>query len=100
MVTEPMTGEEQVLWDYIEQESDELILQMARNVSEDGFDRVESGPEIVTLKVMSAAIVKMLAIATEKTGRLDLATAYLEMVPMHVELIKVYSFKALERQGR
>lgn len=91
-----MTREEQVLWDYIEQESDELVLQMSKNVADDGFDRVD-GPEIVTLKIMSAAVVKMLAIATEKTGRLDLATAYMEMVPMQIELIKVYSFKALER---
>lgn len=96
MTAEPMTREEQVLWDYIEQESDELVLQMSKNVADDGFDRVD-GPEIVTLKIMSAAVVKMLAIATEKTGRLDLATAYMEMVPMQIELIKVYSFKALER---
>lgn len=93
-----MTAEEQILWDYVDEESNDLILSMSRNVIEDGFDQVPQGAEMVSLKIMSAAIVKMLAIATEKSGRLDLATAYMEMVPLHVELIKVYTFRALERE--
>jgi hypothetical protein len=103
-MTEKMSSEEQVLWDYIEQESDELLLAIVKNIREDGFDKSVPDPvtgvENVALKILSASIVKMLALATEKTGRLDLAKAYMEMVPMHVELIKVYTFRALEREGR
>lgn len=100
MSTSPMTVEEQILWDYIEQESSELLLKLKENVESDGFDKAAgaSGTEIVALKIFSAAIVKMLAVATERNGNYDLATAYMDMVPLHVELIKVYTFRAMERE--
>ncbi len=90
-----------MLWQYVEDESNEIVLTMMRNVEDDGYDRVSpgaSGAETIVLKVLSAALLKMLALATERVGTTDLAGAYMEMVPMHVELIKVYTFRALERE--
>ncbi len=100
MSTSKMTHEEQMLWDYVEDQSNEMLLTMTRNVEIDGYDRAAgaSGTEMVVLKVLSAAIVKALAVATERVGNYDLASAYMDMVPMHVELIKVYTFRAVERE--
>jgi hypothetical protein len=97
-----MTSEEQMLWDYVEDESNELLLTMGKNVEADGYDRAPGPASVddVVLKVLSAAIVKTLAVATERVGNYDLATAYMKMVPMHVELIKVYTFRALERSTK
>ncbi len=95
-----MTTEEQILWDYIEDESNDMLLNMMKNISDDGYDKAvgSQGVEMVALKILSAAIVKVLAVATERVGNYDLATAYMDMVPMHVELIKLYTFRALERE--
>ena len=98
-LTSKMTSEEQMLWDYVEDESNELLLRMVDNVVCDGYNKGSgaSSAEMVALKILSAAIVKTLAVATERLGNYDLATAYMDMVPMHVELIKVYTFRAMER---
>ncbi len=98
-----MTPDEQLLWDYIEQESNELILKMTQQVESDGFDLASPeshASETIALKILSAATVKMLAIISERVGGVDLVKAYMEMVPLHVELIKVYTFRALEREIR
>jgi hypothetical protein len=95
-----MTSEEKMLWDYIDEESNDMLLNLVKHIEADGYDKApaSSGTEAVALKILSAAIVKTLAIATEKHGNYDLVKAYMDMVPMHVELIKVYTFKSLERQ--
>lgn len=98
-----MTPSEKMLWDYIEDESNELFMRVVRNVREDGFgaeDPERHGPEVVALKVVSAAMVKLLAITSEERGVTDIVKAYMDMVPLHAELIKVYAFRALERETR
>lgn len=94
-----MTSDENMVWQYVEDESNELVLSMLKNIEADGFDRVlSSGAETMAMKVLSAALVKFLAITIEKEGNMDLAGAYLQLVPLHVELIKIYTFRALERE--
>jgi hypothetical protein len=96
-----MTSDEQILWEYMEDESNELVLSMIGNIENDGMDRLSpssAGSETVALKILSAAMLKMLAITSERLGISDLPKAYLELVPIHVELIKLYTFRALERE--
>lgn len=96
-----LTSKEQMLWDYIDEESNELLLKLERQVQSDGYAEAQPGPlsvDTVVMKIMSAALVKMLALVSEGTPGTDLARAYMDMVPMHVELIKVYTFKAMERE--
>lgn len=94
-----MTPDEQNLWQYVEDESNELVCVLAENAKRDGYADASGvrDPELVALKVASATMVKMLAIMTERTQNTDLAEAYMQLVPLHVELIKVYSFRALQR---
>ena len=78
-------------------------MRTVKNVQKDGYgvdDPERHGPEVVALKIISAAMVKMLAVTSEGRGVTDIVKAYMEMVPLHAELIKVYAFRALERETR
>lgn len=92
-----MTPLERTLWDYIEEESDELMIYVRDCIVKDGFDKALEGsimsPETLSLKVLSHAMIKTLAILVEKTNHPSLARAYLDLAPMHSELIKIYLLK-------
>lgn len=98
-----MTPEERMLWDYIEEESSELVLRTLECVELDGFHKSQpnenSAVETVAMKVLSAAFVKTLALLVEKMNHPSLAMAYMQTIPMHVELIKGLTIKELRQQG-
>lgn len=97
-----MTPEERMLWEYIEEESSELVLRTLECVEIDGFHKShpseDHAVETVAMKVLSAAFIKTLALLVEKTGYPSLAMAYMQTVPMHVELIKAYTIKELRQK--
>lgn len=97
-----MTDQEKMLWQYIDQESDELVLEIQERVSRDGFcasmPDSESAPEAIAMKIMSSAMVKTLALLTEKLGHPNIGLAYLQLVPMHVDLIKELTIKEMRSQ--
>lgn len=99
-----MTAEEQVVWDYVLEESSELVLETIRRIEEDGFDRShpnpETGAEIVALKILSHAYVKTLALLCEKMNHPGVAVAYMQVLPLHVELVKFYTLKELQNKAR
>lgn len=92
-----MTALERTLWDYIDEESNDLMILVRDNIVTDGYDQAMEGsmlsPETLSLKVLSHAMIKTLAMLVEKTGHPSLARAYLELAPMHSELIKLYLLK-------
>lgn len=97
-----MTVGEKVLWDYIEEESDELLLKLVENVERDGFDKMAAGnlaTETVAIKIISAALVKLLQVMCEKESGPNLAVAYLQLSPMHAELVKLYLMKEMKLNG-
>lgn len=93
---------EKMIWDYIEEESNELVLKVQEMVAQDGFTASmpdqRSAPETLALKIMSAAMVKTLAILVEKLGHTNLAMAYMQTVPMHVEYVKELTIRGM-REG-
>lgn len=97
-----MTNEERVLWEYIEEESSELVLRTLECVEIDGFQRSHpnenTAVETVAMKVLSAAFIKTLALLVEKMNHPSLAMAYMQTVPMHVELIKGLTIKELRQR--
>jgi hypothetical protein len=92
-----MTRAEQDLWNYIDEESDVLLIKMRDMVRHDGFHvTVEDeavAAETIALKVLSAAMIKTLAVMCEAKSRHDLMQAYVEMAPMHADLLKEYMLK-------
>ena len=99
MTMSKLTLEEQLVWDYIEQESNDLVLEIQAKIAIDGYTKAtpneESAPETLALKVMSLAMIKTLAILTEKRGHPNMAMAYMQIVPMHVAMVQELTIKQM-----
>lgn len=96
-----MTPAEKLLWDYIDEESDVLLVKVRDQVLQDGFAAAvpvgRAAVETVAIKVLSSAMIKTLAVMCEAVGRYDLMQAYMEMAPMHAELLKSYMLREIGR---
>lgn len=86
-----LTTEEQTLWELIELESDDVVLEVFEKIAPYG-SMANQHVDDMAIKVLSQALIKVLAIAAEKTGD-SLPHAYLKMSPMHAELVKFYMLK-------
>lgn len=99
-----MTPAEKILFDYIEEESNALLLELKHKIEFDGFkdlhDRDCYNVETLAIKILAHTHVKFLSLLTEKMGHPNIALAYMEYVPMHVELLKMYVIKEIEAQAR
>jgi hypothetical protein len=97
-----MTIDEKMLWDYVDEESDELMLKLRDIVEDDAFYNLlpdnRVAQETLMLKIVSAAMVKVLAIMCEKMEHPSLAMAYIQVVPMHTELLKTLLLKELKNK--
>ena len=93
-----MTSEEKMMWDYIEEESNDLLLKIKENIQFDGFKDLHGNTnaevETLALKVVSLTMIKQLAILCETLAHPDIGIAYMQIVPMHADLIKTYVMKA------
>lgn len=99
----PLTIEEQNTLDYINTESDELIVQLKEAIEGDGYTRNDHKPcaaEHLALKVLSMAMVKTLAIVCENTNHPSLPLAYLQLGNMHTDMIKAFMLKDLEAKSK
>lgn len=98
-----MTPEEKMLWDYVDEESSDLALKVMADVEHDGFNRgtvdERVATELVAIKVLSAATIKTLALLVEKVNHPDLVGAYMQMVPMHVDLVKTLVMKDFKQRA-
>lgn len=92
-----MTESDKMLWDYVDEESDALLIRMRDMVRQDGYQALlvheNTAVETIALKVLSAAMIKTLAIICETVGKRDLMQAYVEMSPMHAELLKEFMLR-------
>lgn len=101
-MSDVMAGDESLLWGYIDEESDALMLELKRRVEVDGFKdpaTQDHATETIVLKVLAATQIKVLAMLTEKMNHPNIAMAYLQIVPLQTELIKLYLMKELKAQG-
>lgn len=87
-----MSDAERILWEYLDEESDELILRLRDNVVVDGFAS-EDNTETVVLKMLAHATMKVIAIMCEKTEHPSIGLAYMQTIPMVTELVKFYVLK-------
>lgn len=94
-----MTPEDKILWDYIDEESNYLLLRLNQGIKTDGYARAGASEEAIAMKVLSAAMIKTLAITCEKINHPCLATAYMQTIPMHTELIKIFLMKQVGRKS-
>lgn len=87
-----------ILWDYVEQESDDLLLELRDRVERDGFAAAADGDvELVSMMVLSTVSMKNLALTCENLGT-DLSEKYMELVRGQVELLKLYVMKQFRQE--
>ena len=83
-----------VLRSYVDEESDELILELQRKIEGDGYTSTGITQEALALRVLALATVKILAIMCERTNHSNIALAHVQMAPMTAELVKDYVMRA------
>ena len=92
------TSDENILWEYVQQESDALLLDIQEKVENDGFAKAARGDsDCVATMIMAAANLKMLVLMAEK-GNLSLPGAFMAATTTQVELLKLYVLEQF-RQG-
>ena len=96
-----LNEKEQMLWDYIMQESDEIVLRSKENVEKDGFAKASrtQEEEDLCLKILVAATVKKMFVVAEKRGELDVLRAYSRLVLIQTEFMKIYVLDELLKSG-
>jgi hypothetical protein len=96
---EQLKGTDELLWDYLDKESDERVLRIFDEVRIDGFHKaIEHKPmpvEEVAIKLLSMTLIKALALAAERGGQPNLFKSYSQLVEMHVKLIQIYMLKGM-----
>lgn len=94
------SDQDRILWEYVDLESDELLLEVAARVAADGFsqasgERLAVADEVLALKVLTSATVKQLAILVEKINHPSLVLAYVQMLPMVVDMVKYLEMRRM-----
>lgn len=97
-----MSVNEKIMWDYIDEESNDLLLEVSQRVAADGFEKLmvddRTGAEVLSFKILSQAMIKQLAIMTEKIDHPNLAMAYIQTAPMHAALIQEMLVKSIKQK--
>lgn len=94
------TVEENLLWEYIDEESDVMLLKIKETVENDGYSKAAGDDvEVVASLLLSATVLKMVAVMCERDGgKKSLHDLYMDVVKGQVELLKMYVVQQF-RQG-
>lgn len=88
---------ESVLRDYVDEESDDLLLDLQKKVEGDGYSSAGVSQEALMLEILAHAQVKVLAIMCERTGHSNLALAYMQSGRAATKAVKRYTLKGMGR---
>lgn len=89
---------QKMLWAYVQEESDELILETKNKVEADNFEQLANGDsDVVASMILSLAMLKVLALMCERSGS-SMPDMYLKMAAGHSEVLKMYVLQQF-RQG-
>lgn len=90
-------GTVDVMRDYVDEESDELILSLKGKTDGDGYLSAGVSQESLMLEILAHAQVKVLAIMCERSGHTNLALAYVQTQGTTAEAVKRYTLKGAGR---
>lgn len=85
-----------MLADYVDDESNDLLLEIQERVEKDNFFREQNDQSIshetVSIAILSQTMIKMLAILSDKKD-VPLGECYLDLIQLHSSMIKGYETK-------
>lgn len=98
-----MSVNEKIMYDYIDEESNELLLEVAQRVAADGYEKLmtddRTGAEVLAFKILSQAMIKQLALMTEKIDHPNLAMAYIQVAPMHATYVQELLIQGMKQKA-
>lgn len=88
---EEVRRRDQVLWDYLDEESDTLLLELRERVEKDGFTKAmpTEGPDTLTMNLLIMLQMKLLILMCERVGHPSPPRAYMDVVlPQQIDMLK------------
>lgn len=80
-----------ILWEYLDEESDELLLELRERVEKDGFTKAmpTKSPDALTLNLLIMLKAKLFILMCERVGHPNAAKAYMDIVlPQEIDILK------------
>lgn len=80
-----------ILWEYLDEESDELLLELRERVEKDGFTKAmpTESPDALTLNLLIMLKAKLFILMCERVGHPNAAKAYMDIVlPQEIDILK------------
>lgn len=84
-------SQDHILWGYLDEESDALLLELRERVEKDGFTKAmpTEGPDTLTLNLLIMLKVKLLILMCERVGHPNAARAYMDVVlPQEIDMLR------------
>lgn len=89
---------QKMLWAYVQEESDDLILEVKQRVENDDFDQLADGDsDVVASMILSLSMLKVLALMCERSGT-SMPDMYLKMAAGHSEVLKMYVMQQFRQE--
>jgi hypothetical protein len=82
-----------ILRDYVDEESDELMLTLKGRTDGDGYLASGASQESLMLEILANTQVKVLAIMCERAGHSNLALAYVQTQGVVGDVVRRYTLK-------
>lgn len=80
-----------ILWEYLDEESDELLLELRERVEKDGFTKAmpTESPDALTLNLLIILQMKLFILMCERVGHPSPPKAFMDVVlPQQIDILK------------
>lgn len=93
--------DDKMLWDYLDEESDALLLELRERVEKDGFHKAmpEETPDTLALNLLVMTQVKLLVLMCERAGHPSPTIAFMDvLLPQIVHVLNYYTLQSAEKK--
>jgi hypothetical protein len=94
-------SQDHILWEYLDEESDALLLELRERVEKDGFTKAmpTEGPDTLTLNLLIMLQMKLLILMCERVGHPSPPRAYMDVVlPQQIDMLKHFVIRQARQQ--
>lgn len=94
-------SQDHILWEYLDEESDALLLELRERVEKDGFTKAmpTDGPDTLTMNLLIMLKAKLLILMCERVGHPNAARAYMDVVlPQEIDMLKHFIIRQARQQ--
>lgn len=96
-------SQDHILWEYLDEESDALLLELRERVEKDGFTKAmpTEGPDTLTLNLLIMLQMKLLVLMCERVGHPSPPRAYMDVVlPQQIDMLRHFVVRQARGETR